>query len=79
MSLLRDSEDHRNALIKLLKTSFVPQEISVNQFEHVVASITASNGLGFTDFDFPQRGKKAQQSSSYFFGMYRCDFVPCAS
>ncbi|XP_050877660.1 uncharacterized protein LOC127081452 [Lathyrus oleraceus] len=43
---------------RLLNTSFVPQEISVNQFEHVVASITASNGLGFTDFDFPPEGRK---------------------
>ncbi|XP_050916439.1 uncharacterized protein LOC127131569 [Lathyrus oleraceus] len=58
MSLLRDSEAHRNALIKLLNTSFVPQEISVNQFEHVVASITARNGLGFTNFDLSPEGRK---------------------
>ena len=28
LSLLRDFESHRNALMKLLVTSFVPQEIS---------------------------------------------------
>lgn len=36
----------------------MPQETSVNQFEHVVASITARNGLGFIDFDLPPEGRK---------------------
>src|ERR1044072_9760443 len=57
LSLLRDSEVHRNALMKLLSTDFVPQEISVGQFENVCASISASNGLGFTDFDLPPEGQ----------------------
>ena len=52
LALLRDSESHRNALMKLLGTSFVPREISVNQFEGIVNSISMSNGLGFTDFLF---------------------------
>src|ERR1044072_6425831 len=56
LSLLVYSEAHRNALMKLLKNSFVPQEITVGQFETVCASISAGNGLGFTDFDLPPEG-----------------------
>jgi hypothetical protein len=58
LALLRDSEPHRNALMQLLGTSFVPQEISVNQFGGIVNNISASNGLGFTDFDLPPEGRK---------------------
>ena len=57
LSLLLYSEHHRNALLKLLNSAFVPHEISVNQFETVVANITAGNGLGFTDFDLPPEGR----------------------
>ncbi|XP_058746156.1 uncharacterized protein LOC131619029 [Vicia villosa] len=47
--LLLCSETHRNALLRLLSTAFVPPEISVNQLEGVVSNINAGNGLGFTD------------------------------
>ena len=30
----------------------------MNQFEGIVNSISASNGLGFTDFDLPTEGRK---------------------
>jgi hypothetical protein len=43
--------------MKLLKNAFVPQEITVGQFETVCASISAENGLGFTDFDLPPEGR----------------------
>lgn len=43
--------------MKVLNTAYVPQEITVNQFEHVVASISAGSGLGFTDVDLPSEGK----------------------
>ena len=54
--LLKDSEAHRNALMKLLGTYFIPQEMFVNQFEGIMNSIYASNGLGFIDFDLPPKG-----------------------
>lgn len=57
LSLLLCSETHRNALIKLLSTVYVPQEISVNQLEGVISSISAENGLGFTDVDLPHEGR----------------------
>lgn len=57
LSLLLCSEAHRNSLMKLLNMAYVPQEITVNQFEHVVANISAGSGLGFTDSDLPPEGK----------------------
>ena len=57
LSLLRDSEAHRNTLMKLLNTVFVLQEISVNQLKSVCESITSSNGLGFTNFNLPPEGR----------------------
>lgn len=57
LSLLLCSEAHRDALIKLLSAAHVPQEITVNQFEGVVANITASSHLGFCDKDLPPEGK----------------------
>lgn len=56
LSLLLCSETHRNALMRLLSSAFVPQDISVNQLEGVVSSISADNGLGFTDNDLPPKG-----------------------
>lgn len=49
LSLLLSSESHRNALMKILGATFVPQEISVNQLEGVAAGITAGRSLGFSD------------------------------
>ncbi|XP_058756794.1 uncharacterized protein LOC131630013 [Vicia villosa] len=58
LQLLLCSETHRNALLRLLGTAFVPPEISVNQLEGVVSNINAGNGLGFTDADLPSEGRK---------------------
>lgn len=56
-ALLMSSEAHREALIKFLRVAHVPQEISVNQFEVVVANISASNCLGFNDDELSPRGR----------------------
>ena len=57
LALLRDLEAHKDVLMKLLGTSFFPQDISVNQFEGVVNSISTSNGLIFKDFDLLPEGR----------------------
>ncbi|XP_058755175.1 uncharacterized protein LOC131628350 [Vicia villosa] len=57
LQLLLCSETHRNALLRLLSTAFVPPDISVNQLEGVVSNINAGNGLGFTDADLPSEGR----------------------
>ncbi|XP_050889760.1 uncharacterized protein LOC127095058 [Lathyrus oleraceus] len=57
LALLMSSEAHREALMKFLRTAHVPQEISVNQFEAVVANISASSCLGFNDDELPPEGR----------------------
>lgn len=56
------SEAHNNAFMKLLSYAFVPQNITVNQLEMVVASISADNGLGFTDFGLPPEGRNHKKA-----------------
>ncbi|XP_050908426.1 uncharacterized protein LOC127122062 [Lathyrus oleraceus] len=57
LSLLLSSEGHRDALLKILKRAYVPQEITVNQLKTVVSSVNASHGLGFTDLDLTMDGR----------------------
>ena len=56
ISLLLCSGAHAQALIKFLKKAHVPQETTVDQFENCVASLTADNGLGFSDADLKPVG-----------------------
>ena len=58
LALLLCSEAHAKALVKFLKSAHVPQETSADQFENRVASLTADNGLGFSDADLTHKGKK---------------------
>ncbi|KAI5429484.1 hypothetical protein KIW84_034174 [Lathyrus oleraceus] len=57
LSLLLCSEAHKEALLKVLNAAYVPQEISVNQLEGIVANVHTSNGLGFTDSDLTPAGR----------------------
>ncbi|MCI17249.1 hypothetical protein A2U01_0038396, partial [Trifolium medium] len=56
LSLLMSSEAHRAALLKLLNTAHVNQDITVDQFDGVCNNITASRCLGFTDAGLPTEG-----------------------
>ena len=58
LALLLCSEAHAKALVKFLKTTHVPQVTSADQFQDCVASLTADNGLGFSDADLTPRGRK---------------------
>ena len=49
MSLLLCSKAHAQTLLKFLKNARVPQETTADQFENCVASLTADNGLGFSN------------------------------
>ncbi|XP_050908951.1 uncharacterized protein LOC127122698 [Lathyrus oleraceus] len=51
-----EPESHRDALLKILKRAYVPQEITVNQLETVVSNVNASHGLGFIDLDLTVDG-----------------------
>ena len=57
LSLLSCSDAHAQALLKFLKNAHVPQETTADQFENFVASLTADNGLGFSDADLTLAGK----------------------
>lgn len=56
-SLLLCSKAHRDALMKFLGGTHVPQEITVNQFEGVVANITVGNFPGFNDNKLTLEGR----------------------
>ena len=58
LALLLWSEAHAKALVKFLKSAHVPQETFVDQFENSVASLTANNGLGFSNADLTSKGRK---------------------
>ncbi|XP_050889426.1 uncharacterized protein LOC127094663 [Lathyrus oleraceus] len=57
LSLLLCSEAHRDDLLKFLSAAHVPQEITVNQFEGVVANIASKGCLCFCDDELPPEGK----------------------
>ena len=57
LSLLLCSDAHAWTLIKFLKKAHVPHETTTDQFENCVASLTADNGLGFSDADLTPLGK----------------------
>ncbi|XP_050916633.1 uncharacterized protein LOC127131762 [Lathyrus oleraceus] len=50
------SEAHRKALLKVLNTAYVMQDITVDQFDDMVANITASRYLGFNKAELPHKG-----------------------
>ncbi|XP_050900009.1 uncharacterized protein LOC127106743 [Lathyrus oleraceus] len=50
-------EAEGEALLKVLDQAFVEQDITAEQFNNVVGSITSCNGLGFCDEELPEEGK----------------------
>ena len=62
LELLLCFEVHAKALVKFLKTAHVPQETSADQFQDCVASLTADNGLGFSDANLTPRGRKHNEA-----------------
>ena len=57
LSLLLCSEAHAKALTVFLKTAHVPQETSTDQFKDCVASLTADNGVGFSNANLTAKGR----------------------
>ncbi|XP_050915376.1 uncharacterized protein LOC127130403 [Lathyrus oleraceus] len=49
LSLLMNSEAHREALQKVLEQAYGEQDVTVDQFDHIIASITSCNNLSFCD------------------------------
>ncbi|XP_050877528.1 uncharacterized protein LOC127081300 [Lathyrus oleraceus] len=57
LSLLLNSQAHREALFKVLAQAHVTQSITVDQFDGVVANITACNTLSFSGEELPEDGQ----------------------
>lgn len=57
LSLLICSEADKDALVKFLRITHIPQEISVFQLEGVLNNIASSISLGFNDDELPPEGR----------------------
>ncbi|KAI5430618.1 hypothetical protein KIW84_034997 [Lathyrus oleraceus] len=57
LSLLLNSEPHREALQKVLDLAYVDHDVTIEQFDSIVANITACNTLSFCDADLPAEGR----------------------
>ncbi|KAI5403814.1 hypothetical protein KIW84_051099 [Lathyrus oleraceus] len=57
LSLLMNSEAHREALQKVLEQAYVEHDVTVDQFDHIVANITSCNNLRFCDEELPEEGR----------------------
>ncbi|KAI5444422.1 hypothetical protein KIW84_012882 [Lathyrus oleraceus] len=57
LSLLMNSESHREALQRVLEQAFVEHDVTVDQFDHIVANITSCNNLSFCDEELPEEGR----------------------
>lgn len=53
LSLLLSSEAHKESLMKVLGVTHVTEDIIMDQFDNVVANITAGRYLGFSDDKLP--------------------------
>ena len=57
LSLLLNSEPHREALQKVLDVAYVDHDVTLEQFDSIVANITPFNNLSFCDSDLPEEGR----------------------
>ncbi|KAI5402069.1 hypothetical protein KIW84_066514 [Lathyrus oleraceus] len=57
LSLLLNLEPHREALQKVLDVAYVDHDVTIEQFDSIVANITACNTLSFCDADLPEEGR----------------------
>ena len=57
LSLLMSSEAHRESLQKVLEQAYVDHDVTVDQFDGIVANITACNNLSFCDEELPEEGR----------------------
>lgn len=57
LSLLLSFKAHRKYLLNILNEAHVTPDITVNQFDDVVANITTSSCLGFSNNELPPEGR----------------------
>ncbi|XP_050897045.1 uncharacterized protein LOC127103847 [Lathyrus oleraceus] len=57
LSLLLNSEAHINSLLKVLSAAHITKDITIEQFDDVIACVTTGNFLGFNDDELLIEGK----------------------
>ena len=57
LSLLMNSEPHREALQSVLDVAYVDHDVTIEQFDSIIANITACNNLSFCDANLLEEGK----------------------
>ena len=57
LSLLLNSEPHRNALLKVLNQAYVANNISVEKLDRWVNNLNADNFISFSDDEIPLNGR----------------------
>ncbi|KAI5421776.1 hypothetical protein KIW84_045275 [Lathyrus oleraceus] len=57
LSLVMNSEAHREVLQRVLEQAYVEHDVTVDQFDHIVANITSCNNLSFCDEELPEEGR----------------------
>ena len=57
LPLLLSSEVHREALLKVLKETHIPTNITDSSFKGMVSSVLTTNQVSFSDYKLPLKGK----------------------
>ncbi|KAI5425981.1 hypothetical protein KIW84_031706 [Lathyrus oleraceus] len=52
-----NSKAHREALQRVLEQAYIEYDVTVDQFDHIVANITSCNNLSFCDEEHPEEGR----------------------
>ncbi|GAU31576.1 hypothetical protein TSUD_53990 [Trifolium subterraneum] len=61
LSLLMNSDAHREALMKVLDQAYVDHDVTLGQFGSIVGNVTACNNLSFSDEELPERGREEKK------------------
>ncbi|KAI5396333.1 hypothetical protein KIW84_062514 [Lathyrus oleraceus] len=57
LSLLMNYQAHKEALQRVLEQAYVEHDVTVDQFDHILANITYCNNLSFCDEELPEEGR----------------------
>ncbi|GAU16666.1 hypothetical protein TSUD_326160 [Trifolium subterraneum] len=57
LSLLMNSDAHREDLMKVLDQAYVDHDVTLGQFGSIVGNVTTCNNLSFSDEELPERGR----------------------
>ncbi|KAI5402412.1 hypothetical protein KIW84_050141 [Lathyrus oleraceus] len=68
LSLLLNSEPHREALQKVLDVAYVDHDVTLEEFNRIVANITACNNLSLCDSDLLEEGRDHNLALHIFMG-----------